>query len=126
MSIGTQGESPHFSGHRVKAHHEPGGVSWDQAKIFNGVYAGSGGDAPRFLCDDKSDRRRNGDWSDSTWALATRVAPGVSREGTGFFSRSGSVLRERVAMKYRLITRCKKPVNEYDLHLDCLSIFPTL
>jgi putative transposase len=38
------------------------------------------------------------------------VAAGVSArdEGAGFFARSGHVLRERVAMTYRMIQRCRE------------------
>ncbi len=94
------------------------------------------------------DRRRVGDWGEYAWALAARVASGtgagVSRprspprggagpppsgvspghEGTGFFARSGSVLRESVAMKYRMIQRCRTafPIR---MMCRCLRVSPS-
>ena len=43
------------------------------------------------------------------WTTSSGVSP--RHEGAGFFARSGSVLRESVAMKYRMIQRCRDAVS---------------
>ena len=83
-------------------------------------------------CQRRPDRHGPRDWGDRAGALATGVASGVGAgvsgawptagrepgpyaagvsprdEGAGFFVRSGRVLRESVAMKYRMIQRCRE------------------
>ncbi len=46
----------------------------------------------------------------------TSVGSCPRREGAGFFARSGSVLRESVAMKYRMIQRCR---DAFPIRLMC-------
>lgn len=41
------------------------------------------------------------------------------KEGTGFFKRSGSVLRERVEVRYRMIERCR---GAFPIRMMCRSL----
>jgi transposase-like protein len=52
-----------------------------------------------------------GRWRRELCQETERAFPGQGRprdEGAGFFARSGHVLRERIAMKYRMIQRCRE------------------
>ena len=55
---------------------------------------------------------------------ATSVGSGPGHEGAGFFARSGSVLRESIAMKYRMIQRCRTafPIR---MMCRCLRVSPS-
>ena len=54
---------------------------------------------------------------------STQARTGTGKEGTEFFARSGSVLRESVEMRYRMIQRCRDafPIR---LMCRCLKVSP--
>jgi len=134
---------PRFYGHLVKAHNEPGGVSWHNGGGFQRSTS-----VKRWRCSMRlvsASARSPQTWGlgPRSWGAAARVAsgtgPGVSRprstprggggappsrvsprhEGAGVFARSGSVLRESVAMTYRMIQRCR---HAFPIRMMCRCV----
>jgi transposase-like protein len=94
---------------------ESPGVTVRQIAVELGIGATVLGRWRRELCQESAQAfRGNGRPRDEDLALLRRELARVTK-GAGFFARSGSVLRERVAMTYRMIQRCRDASHPADV-----------